>query len=429
MEKKHYIQILICSLTILIAVVLFNYYYQTYIAPESFVIGSVQYEDYKTLTIKDYLSDDDVLFSQNINDVSFSTKDGIATYEYNFDAKKFNGEDNSYIIYVNNYMVNDISNNVGTSSGTYNLTYYDVEKAVLCQSEIKINFSFYSLSSKLRVTLNSEELGYLMNYFKTDNFIITLAENPYLMNSKDGEVDEKLQEIADLTNQVNVLNAEITSLNNEIFEYLAEIEDLSKNQSENIVEIENLRQEVANLEQTIANLQYQLSYYEQLLEEYQNINKLSVSFKVDLEAVDVQLVNAGEFSTEPEIPIKDGYRFLGWSKDGTTIISVSTIQITENTTFIAIFEEINKNGAFANDEHILVFENNELISWTYNGTKKVWGTNYKWSLYYCFNREEDFTTMFYVTGFDEINDCWILKTGPSSADEGDLTILMLERVN
>lgn len=340
MEKKHYIQILICSLIILISVILFIYYYQTYIAPESFVIGNVQYEDYKTLPIKDYISDEDVIFSQNINDVSFSTKDGVAIYEYNFDAKDFNGEENDYIIYVNNYMINAISDNAGTSNGTFNLTYYDVEKAVLCQSEIKISFSFYALSSRLRVTLNSEELGYLMNYFKTDNFIITLTENPYLMNSKDGEVNEKLQEIADLTNQVNVLTAEIDLLNNEIAEYLEEIEILSNNESENIAEIESLVQLVSSLEQTIAELESQVSYYQQLLDEYKNLDKNVVTFVSDLDVVKVELVNDGKFALSPINPSKLGYVFVGWSIDGETIVDVSSYVVNENITFIAVYSNV-----------------------------------------------------------------------------------------
>lgn len=189
MTKKHYITIAITSLLVLIAIALFNFYYQTYVAPESFVIGSVKIEDYKTLPIKDYLSDEDVLFSQNINDVSFSNKNGIATYEYNFDAKEFDGEQKDYVIYVNDYLISNLTENAGTVGGIHALNYYDVEKQVLCSSAINIDFSFYSLSSKLKVTLNSEDLGYLMNYFKTDNFIITLAENPFVMMNKDVEVE------------------------------------------------------------------------------------------------------------------------------------------------------------------------------------------------------------------------------------------------
>ena len=389
MESKHYIQIIICALLTLIASVLGVYYYQTYIAPESFMIGTAKYDDYKQLQLKDYLNDDDVIFSQNINDVSFSSKDGISTYEYNFDHKEFDGIENDYLIYVNNYMINNIVKNAGTIGGVYNLNYYDIEKQVLCSSAININFSFYSLQSKLKVTLNSSELGYLINYFKTDNFIITLTENPYSMMNKDGEVDEKIKEIITLTNQVNVLNGEITVLNNQINQHLQDIADLTQSNEDKTAEIERIQAElsasqtqvanltselqsanseisrleaenieiiaentdlkalienqkttIAQLEQNVSDLQYQVSYYEQLLEEYQNIEKLSVSFKVDSQAVNVQLVNSGEFAEIPENPTKEHYTFKGWSVDGATIVDVLTYSIVEDVTFIAVFEEL-----------------------------------------------------------------------------------------
>ena len=190
MTKKHYIQIVISGLLVLIAAVMFSYYYNTYIAPESFVIGSVQLEDYKTLPIKDYLSDDTVIFSQNINDISFSHSDSSGYYyEYYFDAKEFNGEEKDYLIYVNNYLVNDLVENAGTISGTCGLTYYDTEKQILCSSAISIDFSFYSLKSRLKVSVGPNSLGYLMNYFKTDNFIITLTENPFSMMEKENKTE------------------------------------------------------------------------------------------------------------------------------------------------------------------------------------------------------------------------------------------------
>ncbi len=103
MTKKYWIQVIVCFLVILIGSVLGVYYYQEYISPESFTIGTISNGTYKELAIKDYLSDDTVLFSQNINDVSFSIDEGTATYDYNFDATEFNGLEKSYLIYVLQY--------------------------------------------------------------------------------------------------------------------------------------------------------------------------------------------------------------------------------------------------------------------------------------------------------------------------------------
>lgn len=379
MEKKYYIQLLICSLVILISIAVFNFYYQTYIAPESFVIGSLKYDDYKSLPIKDYLSDDEVIFSQNINDVTFSNRNGVATYEYNFDAKSFNGIDNDYIIYVNDYLITSIEENAGTISGTYKLNYYDVEKKILCSSSININFSFYSLKSVLKVSLDADDLGYLMKYFETDNFIITLTENPFLMLNKDGEFDEKVQEIVSLTNQVNILTAEITSLNVEIAEYLEEIEVLSKNESENLLEIQNLREQVVNLEQMVTELESQVSYYQQLLDEYKNIDKNIVTFVSDLDVVKVELVNDNKFATEPLSPSKLGFVFVGWSVDGENLVDVTTYSIVEDVTFIAVYS--NNPGLYNSitKEIVLSWEdmlNNGYLSVDENNVLSR-GSNYK----------------------------------------------------
>jgi len=191
MTKKHYITIAICSLIILIAGALFGYYYKEYIAPESYVIGSAKDGIYKELAFADYYTDEDVLFSQNINKSTFSVSEGIASYEFNFEHVEFNGVDNNYVLYVNDYMLNNINSDAGTISGTYTLNYYDVDKSVLCHTDISINFSFYSLASKLQVSVAEKDLGYLVKFFKTDNFIITLANNPFVMNSTEVNFNEE----------------------------------------------------------------------------------------------------------------------------------------------------------------------------------------------------------------------------------------------
>lgn len=335
MTKKHYLHITVCALLVVISAVLFSYYFKTYIAPESFVIGSVEYEDYKLLPIKDYLSDDQVLFSQNVNDVSFASADGTAKYEYNFDAKEFNGIENSYIIYVNDYMINinpsDV--NAGTISGIYKLNYYDVEKQVLCASDITISFSFYSLASKLQVSLKASDLGYLMNYFRTDNFIITLAENPYSMMNKDGEVDEVIKQLVDANNEVVRLNSEIELKN-------AQIEELSQSGEDKSSEIAQLQAEIQSLQTQVSDLNYKVTYYEQLLEAYQNPGKMTATFVSGDTVLDVQLVNENTSAIVPSDPEKDYNLFLGWSVDGETVVDVSNYLITEDTTFNAIYTNV-----------------------------------------------------------------------------------------
>ncbi len=397
MTKKYWIQVIVCFLVILIGSVLGVYYYQEYISPESFTIGTISNGTYKELAIKDYLSDDTVLFSQNINDVSFSIDEGTATYDYNFDATEFNGLEKSYLIYVNNYIINDITTNAGTISGTYKINFQDVDNETLCSSNISISFTFRSLSSVLRVSLPASDIGYLLNYFKSDNFIITLAESPFDFGNKDGEIDEKVQQIIDLTNQIAGLNEDIVELQGEIADKVQEIADLNDdlaNKDEIIAglqsDIEELQAQVQQLQGSLAEktqqleelqaeydqleddygelddeyvalgnlydqalstiesleaqvleLEQQVTYYEELLEAYQNSEKLIVTFTVDDFAYEVQLVDENEYATKPATdPTKEGYAFEFWSLDGVSEFNFSTTPITDDTTIVAVFKKL-----------------------------------------------------------------------------------------
>lgn len=337
MTKKHYITIAICSLVIVIASFIFGYYYKEYVKPESYTIGVLEEGPYKKLVFADYYSDEDIIFSQNIHKNSFVISDNIATYEYNFDHKKFDGIKNSYMLYVNDYMVNNITSDAGTISGIYTLNYYDVDKSVLCSSDITINFSFYSLASKLQVSLPKEDLGYLSKFFKTDNFIITLATNPFLMQDKEGEIDEKINEITQLTLKVEELNGTVATLNSDITAKQAEIEALKSSNEDKSEEISQLEAEVNSLKATIYDLEYTISYYEKLLEAYENSQKLSVAFKIDNDVYEVQLVDEGDYIKNVVSPTFDGYKFLGWSLDGVNVIEdITTIQVFEDITFTAL---------------------------------------------------------------------------------------------
>ena len=392
MTKKYWIQVLVCFLVILIGSVLGVYYYQEYISPESFTIGSMSNGTYKELAIKDYLSDDTVLFSQNINDVSFSINDDTATYDYNFDAKEFNGLEKDYLIYVNNYIINDITTNAGTISGAYKINFQDIDNETLCSSNISISFTFRSLSSVLRVSLPASDIGYLLNYFKSDNFIITLAESPFDFGNKEGEVDEKVNQIIELSNEVNSLSNQITVLNSKIAEYIQDIADLTvsdEDKTEQILELQenisslqtqittlttkltekseqletiqtenadlleentslsalvtNQQQTITSLNQTIIQLQNQVAYYEELLEAYQDSEKLIVTFTVDGSAYEVQLVDENGYATQPETdPTKEGYVFEFWSIDGINEFNFSSTPITSNITIEAVFEKLIK---------------------------------------------------------------------------------------
>ena len=183
LTKNHYIQIAICSILTIISVFLFAWYYREYIAPQSYTIGSITEGAYKKLEIKDYISDEDVIFSQNINDVSFAVTNGRALYEYTFDPKEFNGLTKDYAIFVNNDYLK-CNESAGRITATYAIEYRNVDNEVIATTNINIDFTFQSNSSNLRVYFNEQhdDLGLLMNYFDKNDFIITLTESPFVMD-------------------------------------------------------------------------------------------------------------------------------------------------------------------------------------------------------------------------------------------------------
>ena len=70
--------------------------------------------------------------------------------------------------------------------------------------------------------------------------------------------------------------------------------------------------------------------------------KYNVNFEVDDTSVyDEIVVENGCISKLPDNPVKNGYKFMGWSFDGVNIIeNINSYKITHDTTFIAVFEEI-----------------------------------------------------------------------------------------
>lgn len=71
------------------------------------------------------------------------------------------------------------------------------------------------------------------------------------------------------------------------------------------------------------------------------IYKYDVKFKVDDTVYNSQIITKNNCATLPTNPTKDGYEFDGWSLNGVDVIdNISTIQVTENITYIAKFTEL-----------------------------------------------------------------------------------------
>ena len=80
------------------------------------------------------------------------------------------------------------------------------------------------------------------------------------------------------------------------------------------------------------------------------INSYDVNFVVDdNNNYDTQEVNYNTYATAPTNPTKTGYTFVGWSLNGTDVVTVEQTTITSNTTFIAVFEINSYDVTFISD--------------------------------------------------------------------------------
>lgn len=69
--------------------------------------------------------------------------------------------------------------------------------------------------------------------------------------------------------------------------------------------------------------------------------KHQVTFMIDEQVYDNQYVIENEFATIPELPVKEGYQFLGWSLNGVGIIDeINSLPVTDNIIYVAVFSKI-----------------------------------------------------------------------------------------
>ena len=68
--------------------------------------------------------------------------------------------------------------------------------------------------------------------------------------------------------------------------------------------------------------------------------RYDVVYKVDNTTYSAQIVTANNYPNLPNNPVKTGYEFDGWSINGVDIINTSALQITSNTTYVAVFTKV-----------------------------------------------------------------------------------------
>ncbi len=68
----------------------------------------------------------------------------------------------------------------------------------------------------------------------------------------------------------------------------------------------------------------------------------TVTFVSDGKTVDTQTVKKGETAKTPADAEKEGYNFVGWSKDKTDVVDVTAATVTADITYYAVFEKIQE---------------------------------------------------------------------------------------
>ena len=67
--------------------------------------------------------------------------------------------------------------------------------------------------------------------------------------------------------------------------------------------------------------------------------KYDVTFMVDNEEYNTQIITSGNYATTPTAPTKTGYTFKGWTKtENGSVVNLNSTAITSETTFYAVFE-------------------------------------------------------------------------------------------
>ena len=176
-------------------------------------------------------------------------------------------------------------------------------------------------------------------------FIYKWYENEQYIkeNSTIEQVIDLKEQIQILINDKNELIVQVTNLQNEIKDKLDIIANKDGDISDLKDDISKLQENITNLNLQIAEKDNKIKYYQELLEAYQDSDKLIVSFiipGIEIDNVyDVQVVDEGETLGEVVTPDYDKGTFLGWSLEPYgEIVSLSTLQINENTNIYAVFD-------------------------------------------------------------------------------------------
>lgn len=199
--------------------------------------------------------------------------------------------------------------------------------------------------------------------------------------------------VEELTNNVNLLESEKKQLQERVQENIIKINDLNEQITELQSQIsdgnttnQSLATQVNELTAKVEQLNADLNYYKELLEQYKEENKVSVTFKFDGQTHDFKFVEKGSKLSDVTNPSDTDYvKFKYWSVDGINPVDFETYIVTENTVFVAVvdryfdatfkYEESTLGTIKVLKDNYATFENPENTTykrfngWKVNGVK------------------------------------------------------------
>lgn len=160
-------------------------------------------------------------------------------------------------------------------------------------------------------------------------------------NAGVGDKDEMLSQIDSLKIDIDKYLKDISDYQTRVADLTKDLNDALENGGLKDDEIEDLEQQIKDMEIEIDGLEDTVLELQLLLEAYENIDKLRVTFVLfdnnDETPYKIQLVDENGYLSEVETP--EGSDFEGWSltKGGELIDDLTTIQVIENMTVYGMF--------------------------------------------------------------------------------------------
>lgn len=334
-ETKTLLFVIITLVINVLAPILMIDMYKDYTA-KSFIIGTPdKVVKIENLDVKDYV------FQENLSTMNFVSNGNENEYIFNyyFEAKDFDSTTSNYLIYINDYMLSITDLEAKAISGHHTRYFRDANQDICNEVDIEVTFEFYSTYSYLLVKLTTPDITYFNGFRENPGLVLTLSKVDYGMigNLEDyNELVTLQQQLDELQHMYDTLQAEHTTLQSQYNQTAGDNEELN-------TQISVLNAQIQDLNNQIIELQARLEAYDRSV-------SYEIGFISNTEVQKVVLVPKDTAQlTLDQVPVlehTDSKHFVGWSLDGETVIDPSTVTLTANTDFIAVWRSMVGEWSF-----------------------------------------------------------------------------------